>query len=175
MIRRPIIRRFGADERGVAAVEMSLIAGFFTVALFNAMELGRYAYIVAEAHEATQVGAQAAFVACDAQHVPATVNCPDLNTAVTTAIRSTSLGSRVALNGAIDEGYYCLNASNALVYASDVNSKPANCSAFGNAGLTPVLYLRVHTTYSYTPLLRGMTIASSFPATIRKTSWMRML
>jgi Flp pilus assembly protein TadG len=168
------IRRLRADQRGVAAVEMALVTGVFSVALFNAVEVGRYAYILTEVEQATQVGAQAAFVACDTQHVPATQNCSGLNAAVTTAIQGTSLGSHVSLNGAISEGYYCINSSNALVYASDLASKPADCSAYGNAGLAPVLYLQVHTTYTYAPIFSGFTIGSTFPTTVQETSWMRM-
>jgi Flp pilus assembly protein TadG len=169
------MRRFGRDEGGMAAVEMSLISGVFAVALFNAIEVGRYAYVLMEAEQATQAGAEAAFVACDSQHVPATQNCPGLNSAVTTAIQGTSLGNHVTLNGAISEGYYCINASNALVWASDVSSKPSDCSAFGNAGLAPVLYLQVHTSYTYAPIFNSFTIGSTFPTAVQKTSWMRML
>jgi Flp pilus assembly protein TadG len=169
------IRRFGADRRGVAAVEMALITGVFSVALFNAVEVGRYAYILMEAEQATQAGAEAALVTCDAQHVPATQNCAGLSAAVTAAIHGTSLGAGVALNGAISEAYYCLNASNALVYASDLASKPANCSAYGRAALAPVLYLQVHTTYTYAPIFSGFTIGNTFPTSVQRTSWMRML
>jgi len=169
------MRRFGADQRGVAAVEMALVTGVFSVALFNAIEVGRYAYILMEAEQATQAGAEAAYVACDAQHVPATVNCSGLNAAVATAIHGTTLGSDVSLNGALSEAYYCLDSHNALVFASDLDSKPADCSGFGQATLKPVLYLQVHTTYTYAPIFNGFTIGSSFPTSIQKTSWMRML
>jgi Flp pilus assembly protein TadG len=169
------MRRFGADTRGVAAVEMSLVTGVFAVALFNALEVGRYAYVLMEAEQATQAGAQAAYVACDSQHLPATQNCAALNNAVTTAIHGTSLGTSVGLNGAISEGYYCLNASNALVLAADVNSRPADCSAQGQPSLAPVLYLQVHTTYAYAPMFPGFTIGQSFPTSVQKTAWMRML
>jgi len=169
------IRRFGADQRGVAAVETALITGVFAVALFNAIEVGRYAYILMEAEQATQAGAEAALMTCDSQHVPATTGCPGLNTAVTAAIHGTSLGSNVALNGAITEGYYCLNASNVLVLASDTSSRPADCSAFGNGALSPVLYLQVHTTYTYAPIFTGLTIGQNFPTSVQKTAWMRML
>jgi len=106
--------------------------------------------------------------------VPATQNCSNLTTAVTTAVQGTSLGSKVTLNGAITEGYYCLNSSNALALAGDVSSKPSNCSNFGNSGLSPALYLQVHTTYTYTPIFHGLTVAQSFPSAIQKTAWMRM-
>jgi hypothetical protein len=127
-----------------------------------------------ESEEATQAGAQAAFVACDSAHVPATENCPDLNTAVATAIHGTSLGSAVSLNGAIDEGYYCLASTGALALASDVDDKPSDCSAFGASGVTPVLYLQVHTTYTYTPIFGSFSIAHTFPTPITKTAWIRM-
>jgi len=169
------MRRFGADERGAAAVETALITGIFAVAVFNVIEVGRYAYVLMEAQQATQAGAEAALNTCDAQHVPATTSCANLTSAVTTAIHGTSLGTKVSLNGAITEGYYCLNAQNALVWASDVNSKPANCSAFGNGAMTPVLYLKVNTSYTYAPIFTGLTIGQTFPTSVRKTSWMRML
>jgi len=169
------MRRFGADQRGVAAVEMSLVTGVFAVALFNAVEVGRYAYVLMEAGQATQAGAEAAFVACDSQHVPATQNCPSLNSAVTAAIQGTSLGNKVSLNGAISEGYYCLDPSNQLVFAASASSKPSDCSSVGSPTLQPVLYLQVHTTYTYAPILAGFTIGSRFPTSIQKTAWMRML
>lgn len=166
---------FRRDDRGVAAVEMALVTSVFAVAMLNAVEVGRYAYVLMEAGQATQAGAQAAYVACDAQHVPATQNCSALGAAVATAIQGTSLGPKISLNGPITEGYYCLNTANALVYASDVSSKPANCSAFGNAGLSPALYLQVSTRYTYAPMFPGVTIAHAFPTSVQKTAWMRML
>lgn len=171
---RRLLGRFRRDERGVAAVEMALITGIFSVAMLNAVEVGRYAYILMEIGQATQAGAQAAYVTCDSNHLPATQNCPSLDSAVTTAIQSTSLGARVSINGAISEGYYCLNNTGALVYASDVNNRPSDCSAYGEAALSPSLYLQVPTTYSFTPIFSSFTIGSGLPHTIQKTAWMRM-
>jgi Flp pilus assembly pilin Flp len=101
MSARRFLGRFRADERGVAAVEMSLVTGVFALAMLNAVEIGRYAYVLMEAGQATQAGAEAAYVTCDSNHLPATVNCPSLDSAVTTAIQSTSLGAHVTINGAI--------------------------------------------------------------------------
>lgn len=171
--RARFLRRFSDDRRGVAAVESALITGVFVTALFNAVDVGRYAYVVMEVEQATQAGAQAALVACDDNHVPATQNCPTLNSAVTTAIQGTSLGSQVSLNGAITEGYYCLNGT-ALALAGSINNKPADCSAFGGSGLTPALYLQVHTSYSYSPIFGSFSVAHTFPTPITKTAWMRM-
>jgi Flp pilus assembly protein TadG len=170
-----LLRRLRRDERGVAAVEMSLITGAFAVAMLNAVDVGRYAYILMETEQATQVGAQAALVACDGQHVPATLSCPNLSTAVTTAIRGTSLGSAVSLNGAITEGYYCIDASGALVYAGPANAKPATCSGLGPPAFVPALYLQVRTRYAFAPMFPGLSVAQAFPKSIQKTAWMRML
>lgn len=167
------LRRLRGDQRGVAAAEMALIASVFAFAVLNAAEIARYAHVLMEAGQATQAGAQAAYVACDSQHVPATTNCSDLTTAVTTAIQGTSLGSAVTL-GQITEGYYCLDNSNKLVLAGDVSSKPSDCSAYGNSSLAPVLYLQVGTTYAFTPMFGDFSIGKTFPKQVTKTAWMRM-
>lgn len=168
------IRRFGRDRRGVAAIEMSLVASAFAAALLNAVDVGRYAYVLMEAEQATQAGAQAAFVTCDSAHLPATQNCPMLTSAVTTAIQNTTLGSAVSLNGPVSEAYYCVNGSGVLTYAAGVNSKPSDCSGFGNPSGAPGLYVQVSTTYHYSPIFGSFSIARNFPATVNKTAWMRM-
>jgi Flp pilus assembly protein TadG len=172
---KPFLRRLRRNERGVAAIEAALIISVFAIAMLNAVDVGRYAYILMEAEQATQVGAQAALVACDAQHVPATQSCPTLTSAVTTAIQGTTLGPKMGLNGAITEGYYCVNNTGALAFVSDVSVKPGNCAAVGNSSLTPVLYLQVHTQYTYAPMFPGLTVAQTFPTAVQKTAWMRML
>jgi Flp pilus assembly protein TadG len=172
---RSHICAFGADQRGVAAIETALITSLFAIATLNVIDVGRYAYVRMEADLATQAGAEAALVTCDAQHVPATQACPNLNSAVTTAIRGTSLGAAVGLNGAITEGYYCVTSAGVLVYASTVSSPPANCSGFGNAAGKPALYLQVRTRYAYAPIFPGLTVAQTFPTSVQKTAWMRML
>jgi Flp pilus assembly pilin Flp len=169
-----LLRRLRRDRRGVAAVEMALVTGVFCVAIFNAVEVGRYAYILMEAGQATQAGVQAAYVACDSNHLPATENCPALDSAVTTAIQSTTLGARISLDGPLSEGWYCLNAADALVLVGAVDAKPADCSGVNQAALAPALYLKVATTYSFTPIFNGLTIGSTLPSAIRKTAWMRM-
>lgn len=162
------------DCSGVAAIEMSLIASMFCVALLNVVDLARYAYVRTQAASATQAAVQAAYTTCDPAHLPATVNCPDLSAAVTSAVQGTSLGSRVALSGPIAEAYYCLNSSGALQYASDLDNKPADCSALGNASAKPQLYVRINTTMSYTSVFGSLSIASTFPANVTNSAWMRM-
>ena len=154
---------------------MAVIGSILAVAAMNAAEVGRYAFRSNEVGSATQAGAQAAYVACDPAHTPATTNCPNLTTAVTTAIQGTPLGALVSLSGPITEGYYCLNDTNQLVYMADVNSRPADCSAVGQPTLRSVLYLQVRTTYAYRPMFPALTMVGAFPQAITRTTWMRML
>jgi Flp pilus assembly protein TadG len=167
--------RFRRSQDGVAALEMSLVGGLFVIGLLNGGELGRYTYEKMMADTSAQAGAAAALASCDVAHVPATVSCPALASAVNTGIHSTNLGTGVSLNGALSEGYYCLNNSHALVYVSDVSSPPApDCSAVSNPSGTPALYLLVSTKFTYTPMFKGLTVVDALPSTFTDTSWMRM-
>ena len=164
-----------ADRRGVAAVEFGLFAIFLSLALANVADVSIYIYQRMQAENATQAGVQAAWKACDASHLPATTNCPGLTTAVQNAVKSTSLGTSVALvSGSPSEGYYCVNASNALQYVSNVSSKPANCTAAGMPSLQPGDYIQVQTTFSYVSLFPGLSVASTFATPINRTAMMRL-
>jgi hypothetical protein len=128
-----------------------------------------------QAENATQIAAQAAWKACDLPKLPATINCPGLATAMQNALTSTSLGTRVSLiSGSPSEGYYCVNSSNALQYVSDVSSKPADCTAAGMPSLQPGDYIQVQTTFTYTPLFPGISVASTFASPINRTDFMRL-
>jgi Flp pilus assembly protein TadG len=164
-----------ADRRGVAAVEFGLFAIFLSLALANVADVSIYIYQRMQAENATQAGVQAAWKACDVSHLPATTNCPGLTTAVQNAVKSTSLGTSVALvSGSPSEGYYCVNASNALQYVSNVSSKPANCTAAGMPSLQPGDYIQVQTTFSYVSLFPGLSVASTFANPINRTAIMRL-
>ncbi|MDB5447532.1 MAG: hypothetical protein JWQ97_2849, partial [Phenylobacterium sp.] len=135
-----------------------------------------YAYQASEVSASAQAGAEAALVACDVDHTPATLNCTGVTNTVTTAIQSSRLGSQVTLDGPITEGYYCLTTSGALTKASAATSKPTDCSGIASpaAGATPTLFLQVHVTSPFQPLFPGLTVAQNFATTIKRTSWMRM-
>ncbi len=166
---------FARDERGVAAVEMSLLIGMISMALLNVAEVGRYLYSSAAVGAQTQAGAQAAASRCGLEMTPATINCAALNGAVTTAIRGGTLGSDITLDGAIVEAWYCVNAATgALQNVGAVNARPANCLAAGNAAVQPHLYLRVNTRFTYQPMFPGVTIVERFPTRIVRSAWMRM-
>jgi Flp pilus assembly protein TadG len=164
-----------ADRRGVAAVEFGLFAIFLSLALANVADVSIYIYQRMQAENATQAGVQAAWKACDASHLPATTNCPGLTTAVQNAVKSTSLGTSVALvSGSPSEGYYCVNASNALQYVSNVSSKPANCTAAGMPSLQPGDYIQVQTTFSYVSLFPGLSVTGTFATPINRTAFVRL-
>ena len=172
---RAALRDWRKDCRGVAGVEFALVGGFLCLAVVNVADIGIYLYKRMNVENAALVGAMNALKACDATALPATVNCPGLNAAVTAAIQSTSLGAAVTLSGAIAEGYYCVNSSNALQYVSSVASKPADCSAAGMPALKPADYVQVAVTFSYTPIFSGISVAGMFTTPITKTAMVRML
>ena len=164
-----------SDERGVAAVEFALFAGTLSLALLNAVDVSIYVYKRMELENAAQMGAQAAWKACDTNHLPATTSCSGLTTAVTKAVQSTSLGSHVLLPfGSPSEGYYCLNGSNALQLVGAVSNKPKNCTTAGMPNLQPADYIKIQTTFAYAPLFPGITVASAFTTPITKTAMMRL-
>ncbi len=170
------LRRFARNERGVAAVEMAMIGGLLTGALMNVAEVGRYAYLATEVSAASQAAAQAAIITCSTDKTPVTTNCPAVAAAITTALRGTSLGDHVSLvTGGMTEGWYCLRGDGTQVWISAAADKPANCLAAGEPNVLPTLYLSLQATYDYEPMFPGLTIVQSFPAQIRRTSWMRML
>lgn len=166
--------RMRRDERGVAAIEMGLIGSLFILGLLNVGEIGRYAYTSMEVATATQSSVAAALAACDVAHLPATSNCAGLNAAVDTAVKSTSLGTKVGLSGSLAEAYYCVSDLQKLTYVSTPNSPPADCSAANNPSALPALYLKIATTYTYSPMFPGMTVVDSLPPQISQTAWTRM-
>jgi len=170
----PLLAALRRDVRGVAAVEFALIALVLAVGLLNVVDVGVFASTKMQLENAAEMGAQAAWKTCDVNHIPATANCAGLNSAVTAAVQSTSLGTHVTLaSGYPAEGYYCVNSSGALVYVAAVGAKPANCSAVGGTS-APADYVLVQATYSYTPLFPGVTVTNAFSGTLSKTTYMRM-
>jgi Flp pilus assembly protein TadG len=163
------------NRRGVAAIEFAFLAVFLSFALANVTDVSIYIYQRMEAENATQVAAQAARKACDLSHLPATINCSGLTTAVQNALQSTSLGTRISLiSGSPSEGYYCVNSANALQFISDVSSKPADCTAAGMPNLQPGDYIQIQTTFPYTTLFPGLSVASTFATPIHRTTIMRL-
>jgi Flp pilus assembly protein TadG len=164
-----------SDRRGVAAIEFAIFASLISIGMLNVTDIAVYVYQRMQVEYATQAGAQAAWHACDINHLPATTKCSGLNTAVQNAVQSTSLGTHVTLqSGSPSEGYYCVNSSNALQYVSDVSSKPTDCSSVGSPGLQPGDYVQISTTFAYAPMFAGITVTSTFTTPITRTALMRL-
>lgn len=169
------VAQFGADQRGVAAIEFALIAGALCVIGMNAVDVAMYTYERMEVAEAAHSGAIAGWKTCDLQSLPATQNCSGFSSAVSAGIQSTSLGNSVTLSsGSPSEGYYCVNSSNALEYVSDVNNKPSDCSSAGTPSLKPADYITVAVTYGFSPLFSDLSVASLFSSPIQSTALVRM-
>jgi hypothetical protein len=127
--------------------------------------------------DAAQIGAQTAWQTCNsASLLPATQNCSGLSAAITTAIQSTALGSRVSLSpGHPAEGYYCVSASGALQSVGSLSNKPSDCSAVGSASTSPGDYVQINVTASYAPLFPGLTVVGNWGVTsLSAVSWMRL-
>jgi Flp pilus assembly protein TadG len=169
-----LLGNFRDDERGIAAIEVALVSALLTTALFNVVEVGRYAYVASQVSAASQAAAQAMLVTCSATETPVTSNCSAVASAITTALRGTTLGSGITQQGSLTERWYCVNSAGALQDMAAAASKPSNCSGAGGSGL-PGLYVTVQATYTYQPIFPGLTIVAALPSTVTKTAWMRML
>ena len=170
-------RYFSSDERGTSAIEFAFFASILSFAILNVADISIYLYKRMQVENATQMGAQAAWNACDPSQnqLPATTNCPSLTTAITNAIHSTSLSTAVSLQaGSPAEGYYCVNSSGQLQYVSSVSSKPADCTVAGVPSNMPGDYITVTTSYAYAPIFNGISVAAAFPTPIVRTSMMRL-
>src|ERR1700692_2610722 len=172
-----IMQPFRRDTRGTAAIEFAGAAMILCLGVLNAVDLGLYEYKRMEVENAAHVGAQAAWSTCsDTSMLPATQNCAALNTAISTAIQSTSLGGAVSLaSGYPTEGYYCVNTSGVLQQVGSLSNRPTDCSAAGNSSANPGDYLQVGVTYAYTPLFSGVTVMGAWGiSSISMTSWIRL-
>ena len=170
-----MIRKFAKDRKGLAAIEFAIIAGALCVSVLNVSDLAIYLFDDLQVKNAAEMGAQAAWAACDLNHVPVTIRCTGYMNAVANAVHSTSLASAVVLQaGSPQEGFYCVNSASALVYVADPYNPPNDCTAVGTPGNQPGDYLMVKTTYTYTSLFPGMSVVSALPATMTSTAWMRL-
>ncbi|MBF0093132.1 MAG: pilus assembly protein [Alphaproteobacteria bacterium] len=158
--KKSFLRAFRRDSHGSAAVEFALVLPILCYMIMNVADLSIYIYKRMEVDYAAQMGAQAAWKTCDeTEELPATVNCGDLETAVTAAVGGTSLGDEVSLvAGSLEEAYYCVNDAGALELVSDVSTKPSDCTDAGMPSLQPGDYISLQVTYDYTPLFPGITI-----------------
>ena len=173
------MRRALADTRGSAASEMAMVLPAIAFILANITDLGIYLYTRMQVELAAQEAVGAARMLCDtAAKLPATkgTNCPTLNSTMTAAAQTTSLGGNVTL-GTISEAYYCATSSGSLteVAAATATTVPADCSAtVATSTAKPGIYITVPVSYTFTPVFPGATVAALLPATITRSAWMRL-
>lgn len=171
------LRTFVRDDDGAAAAEIGMFVLIVVPLLLNLADLGGYVYQRMEVYNAAQAGAQAAFANCSVKPASST-NCPNMSTAVTSAVRSTILGSDVIWSNSAtiwtnpDVTYYCPNsATNSLV--SQAGATPM-CSATTSTNTTPGTYAKITVSYNFRPMFAGATIASLFTTPITTTTYMRL-
>lgn len=129
----------------------------------NAADLAVYAFRKVEVQNAAQMAVQAAFNTCGQNFsTPVYTSCNTVNSnaganAVTAAVKTTTLGSRVSVS---DVSEYVDGSKQ----SGSLTNPP---SASGD-------YLGVKVTFSYTPLFGLATVASLLGTTITQTYWMRM-
>jgi hypothetical protein len=170
------------DQRGTSAIEFSFFAGLLSLGLLNMTDVSIYLYQRMELENATQMGVQVAWKNCDQNNgqLPATKNCPLLTTAITTAVQSTSLGTKVSLqSGSLLEGYFCAVSSTDLKPLVNwtnplTTSMPPDCTAVGMSSLQPGDYIKITAQFAYAPLFPSITVAGKFATPITKTSLMRL-
>jgi Flp pilus assembly protein TadG len=168
-------RAWRKDIRGSAATEFAFIVGFMAIGMMNVADIASFMFDKLQVNNATQMAAQAVWTACDLNHLPAATKCPAMTTVATAAVQSTSLGSSVAFQtGYPLDAYYCPDSSGTLQYVSDYANPPSNCSVTGNAGITPGEFVNIQTTYTYTPIISGLSASALLPATITSSSWARL-
>jgi Flp pilus assembly protein TadG len=158
---RPRLWRLAKKDDGNAMIEFALIAPVLVVLIANILDFTSMIWDQMEVDYSAQMGAQAAYKACSTGTMPATSNCTNLNTKVTTAIQSTSLGTGVTLaTGSPSETYYCVSGTTLESVATYPSSPPADCSAYGNA-TAPADYMEIDVNYSYSPNFTGLSLASA--------------
>jgi Flp pilus assembly protein TadG len=148
---------------GNTMIEFALIAPVLVLLIVNILDFTAITWDQMETDYSAQMGAQAAYKSCSTGTLPATSNCPGLTNTITTAVQSTSLGTAVSLAaGSPSETYYCVSGTTLQSvgsYSSPPN--PFNCSAAGNAGVTPGDYIEVDVTYAYSPTFAGLSLISA--------------
>lgn len=173
---RVSLRAFAECRRGAAGIEFAFVASILCLLMLNVFDVANYIYKRMQVENAAQMGAQAAWKACDPTKLPATKHCTGLETAITAAVQSTSLGNGIVLQpGALSEGYFCLDSTGTLQPVGTLDARPVDCSATSLPNAQPGNYLTVSVTYSYRPVFSDITVARFFGTPIQSTSRMRLL
>jgi len=167
---RVAYRAYVTNRAGAAAAEFALILTMLTIPLLNVFDIGVYVYDRMQLDNAAQVAVQTAWAQCaPSGNVPATSNCSGLAAAMTTAIRTTPLGSGVTITSTT-ESYCCPGAGTISCQGPVATTTPASCSS----GQAPGDYIFITASYTYSPLYSSLSVASFLTSPIVRTAWMRL-
>jgi Flp pilus assembly protein TadG len=157
--------RGGSADSGNAMIEFALVSPILLIIMLNAVDFSFLAWAGMEVDNAAEMGAQAAYTTCSPGTLPATGHCATLNSIVTAAAQSTSLGTAVTINsGAPSETYYCTITGNTLYsVGTPPSAMPANCSSAGAGYVAnvPGDYVKVNVSYTYNPIFAGLSLVPS--------------
>jgi Flp pilus assembly protein TadG len=165
-------RAYAMNRAGAAAAEFALVLTMLTIPLLNAFDIGVYVYDRMQLDNAAQVAVQTAWSQCaPSGDVPATVNnnCAGLSGAMTTAIRTTPLGSGVTITSTT-ESYCCPGAGTISCQGPVATTTPTNCSS----GQAPGDYIFITASYTYSPIYSSLSVASLLTSPITRIAWMRL-
>lgn len=170
------LKRLLADKSGVAGIEFTLVTTVLVYALLNGVEVARWSLQKMEMRNAVHSATQAVWRACDVKSLPAKTNCTGLNTAISTGLQSTSLGTNVIqTTGYPTEAYYCVDGSGVLTQVGPITStKPSDCAGVGDATHKPGDYVMLSASYTYTPMVPNLTIGRFLPTTLTATGSIRL-
>jgi Flp pilus assembly protein TadG len=187
-----LLAAWSTQTAGAAAVELAILMPLLTFATLNIIDVATYAYDRMQLQNAAQMGAEAAWAACNENtpsSLPATNTsaCPNFSTAVSRAITKTMLGSNVTLAaGSPTEGYYCTTTTGALqlvgtgpgtVGSPPTKPTPDTCAAVAGASdltAAPGDYVNINVSYTYTPIFSGVSVAGLLGSNVTQTVWMRL-
>jgi len=163
-------RAYVKNRAGAAAAEFALVLTMLTIPLLNVFDIGVYVYDRMQLDNAAQVAVQTAWAQCaPSGNVPATVNCPGLAAAMTTALRTTPLGSDVTITSTT-ESYCCPGAGTISCQGPVATTTPTSCSS----GQAPGDYIFITASYTYAPVYSSLSVASLLTSPIVRTAWMRL-
>lgn len=171
------LRRFLRNRSGTAAAEMALIfpvVGFITL---NVVDFATFAYSKMQVDLAAEQAVGVARVKCTDEATLDEGTCGTTFSAqIASAAQQTTLGADVTLVGSPSESFYCADEAGVLtLVATPPSAPPDDCSGVVTGSTTaPGSYISATTSYTYTPIFPGVSIASYLSTAITSTAWMRL-
>jgi Flp pilus assembly pilin Flp len=165
---------YARGTRGAAAAEFALIATVMSLPLLNVIDVGSYIYSKMEMQNATQTGAQEAWLLGTTCTLPLTKtgnSCAGTYAnSIKAAVHGGSLGPLVCPSScSINEVYGCVNGAGNLVFTAISAGQPT-CSDDSLGGD----YVQVTGTYAYRPMVSGVSVTSLLTTPISYTATMRI-